>query len=88
MGRLAKNAKVDRDTIRKHVSTHLADVDLMAVDDFERFFAARARALRDEIALATGKVIDDLDLTNAAESEGLEAASDTDDLWYEHIGTV
>jgi hypothetical protein len=78
--RLANSAKVETDTIRKHVSTHLADVDLMAVDDFESFFAARARALLDQIASATGKAIDDLDLTNAADTDGLEAADDTDDL--------
>ena len=78
--RLANSAKVDGDTIKKHVSTHLADADLMAIDDFEGFFAARARALLDQIASATGKAIDDLDLTNATETEGLEAADDTDDL--------
>jgi hypothetical protein len=31
-------------------------------------------------APATGKAIDDLDLTDAADTEGLEAADDTDDL--------
>lgn len=74
--RLANSAKVDRDTISKHVSTHLADAGVMAQDDFEAFFAARARALLDQIASATGKAIDDLDLTNAAGTEGPEAADD------------
>jgi hypothetical protein len=78
--RLANSAKVDRDTISKHVSTHLADAGVMAQDDFEAFFAVRARALLDQIASATGKAIDDLDLTNAADTEGPEAAGDTDDL--------
>lgn len=70
MERLANRAKVDRDTISEHVSTYLADADVMAQDDFEAFFAARARALLDQIASATGKAIDDLDLTNAADTEG------------------
>ena len=35
LARLANSAGVDTDTIRKHVSTHLADADLMARDDFE-----------------------------------------------------
>jgi hypothetical protein len=50
----------------------------MAIDDFEGFFTARARALLDQIASASGKAIDDLDLTDAADTEGLEAADDTD----------
>src|SRR6266702_3788331 len=37
--RLANSAKVDRDTISKHVSTHLADAGVMAQDDFGPFFA-------------------------------------------------
>jgi hypothetical protein len=40
LSRLASGAKADIDTISKHVSTHLADPALMAVDDFETFFAA------------------------------------------------
>ena len=44
--RLANSAKVDRDTISKHVSTHLADAGVMAQGDFEPFFAAgRERSL-------------------------------------------
>ena len=50
------------------------------MDDSEGFFAARARALLDRIASATGKAIEDLDLTNAADTQGLEAGDDTDDL--------
>lgn len=64
--RLANSAGVDTDTIRKHVSTHLADADLMERDDFEAFFATRARALLSEIASAMGKVIDDFNLPDAA----------------------
>jgi hypothetical protein len=39
--RLANSAGLDADMIRKHVSTHLADADPMARDDFEAFFADR-----------------------------------------------
>jgi hypothetical protein len=53
---------------------------MMAQDDFETFFAARAGALLDQITSGTGKAIDDLDLTNAADTEGPEAADDTNDL--------
>jgi hypothetical protein len=48
----------------------------MAQDDFGPLFAARARALLDQIASA----IDNLDLTNAADTEGPEVADDTHDL--------
>jgi hypothetical protein len=49
------------------------------MDDFQGFFAARARAVLDRIATAAGKAIEDLDLTNAADTQGLEAGDDTDD---------
>jgi hypothetical protein len=78
--RLANSAGVDTDTIRKHVSTHLADADLMERDDFEAFFATRARALLSEIATAMGKVIDDFNLSDAAQADSFEGAEDTDDL--------
>ena len=77
--RLANSAGVDTDTIRKHVSTHLADADLMARDDFEEFFAARARALLDQVASAMGKTIDDFDLVDAALADTGET-DDTDDI--------
>ena len=78
--RLANSATVDTDTIRKHVSTHLADADLIAEDNFDAFFAARARALLDQIAAAMGKTIDDLDLWNTGEVDTGEATDDTDDI--------
>ena len=71
------NSAVDTDAIRKHVSTHLADADLMVRDDLDRFFAARARALLDQIASAMGKAIDDLDLVEASQDE-VEEVDDTD----------
>ena len=77
--RLANSAGVDTDTIRKHVSTHLADADLMARDDFEEFFVTRARALLDQIASAMGKTIDDSDLMDAAQADTGET-DDTDDI--------
>jgi hypothetical protein len=44
--RLANSAKVDRDTISKHVSTHLADAGAMAQDVFEAFSpSGRERSL-------------------------------------------
>lgn len=79
LARLANSAGVDTDTIRKHVSTHLADADLMARNDFDTFFATRARALLDQIASATGKTIDDADFANAAEADTGET-DDTDDF--------
>jgi hypothetical protein len=79
LARLANSAGVDTDTIRKQVSTHLADADLMARNDFDTFFATRARALLDQIASATGKAIDDIDFADAAEADTGEA-DDTDDL--------
>jgi hypothetical protein len=48
---MPRSAGLDADTIRKHVSTHLADADPMARDDFEAFFAARARALLGQIGV-------------------------------------
>jgi hypothetical protein len=76
---LASSAKVDVDTVTKHVSTHLADAGLMARDDFDAFFTARARALLDKISFATGKAIDDFDLTEDPEAGTMEEADDTDD---------
>jgi hypothetical protein len=79
--RLANSAKVDIDTIGKHVATHLADADLMARDDFEAFFATRARALLDKISSAMGKPIEDLDLIWETDgSYATEDAADTDDM--------
>lgn len=80
LSRLASGAKVDIDTISKHVSTHLADSALMAIDDFETFFAARKRALLDEIGAAIGKTIEDSETTLPDELPTLEAEDDTDDL--------
>jgi hypothetical protein len=79
LARLANSAGVDTDTIRKHVSTHLADADLMARNDFDAFFATRAHELLDQIASATGKTIDDIDFADAAEADTGET-DDTDDL--------
>jgi hypothetical protein len=78
--RLANSAKVDRDTISKHVSTHLADAGVMARMIPRRSSPPGRERSFDQIASATGKAIDDLDLTNAADTEGPEAADDTDDL--------
>lgn len=78
--RLANSAAVDIDTIRKHVSTHLADSELMACDDFDGFFATRARALLDKIASAMGKAIDDLDLSNTDEPGAVDEIDDTEDF--------
>lgn len=82
--RLANSAEVDKDTIRKHVSTHLADADLMARDDFAAFFAARARALLDQISTEMGKAIDDLDIVDGSAgdtgAEDTGEADDTDDV--------
>jgi hypothetical protein len=80
LSRLASGAKVDIDTISKHVSTHLADAALMALDDFETFFAARKRALLDEIGAAIGKRIEDSETTLPDELPTLDAEDDTDDL--------
>jgi hypothetical protein len=77
--RLANSAGIDPDTISKHISTHLAEAGLMALDDFNAFFAARARALLDKISSAMGKPIDDLDLASDEEPEIMEEADDTDD---------
>jgi hypothetical protein len=78
--RLASSAGVDTDAISKHVSTHLARADLMALDDFDAFFAARARALLDKIASAMGKSIDDTGPTGGGEPDTLDAEDDTEDL--------
>ncbi len=51
----------------------------MARNDFDTFFADRARALLDQIASATGKTIDDIDFADAAEADTGET-DDTDDL--------
>ena len=77
--RLSNSAGVDPDTISKHISTHLADAGLLAQDDFNAFFAARARALLDKISSAMGKPIDDLDLSSDEEPDTVEEADDTDD---------
>lgn len=52
----------------------------MAQDDFEAFFAARKRALLDEIGAAIGKTIEDSESTLPDEPQTLEADDDTDDL--------
>ena len=78
--RLANSAGVDADTISKHISTHLADAGLLAPDDFNAFFAARARALLDKISSAMGKPIDETNPAGAEEPDTLDAEDDTDDL--------
>ena len=77
--RLSNSAGIDLDTINKHISTHLADASLLAKDDFNAFFAVRARALLDKISSAMGKPIDDLDLSSDEEPDTVEEADDTDD---------
>ena len=77
--RLSNSAGVDPNTTRKQISTHLADGSLMALDDFNAFFTARARALLDKISSAMGKPIDDLDLSSDEEPEIVEEPDDTDD---------
>lgn len=78
--RLANSADVDADTISKHVSTHLVQADLMYLDAFDTFFAARKRAILDKIAAAMGKTIDDSQPTEADEQDTLDVEDDTDDL--------
>jgi len=78
--RLANSAQVDTETINMHVSTHLADADLMARDSFDAFFAARERALLDKIASSMGKSVDDFGPASSADDDIVEAADDTDDL--------
>jgi hypothetical protein len=77
---LANSAKVDIDTVAKHISTHLADAGLLAQDDFNAFFTARARALLDKISFAMGKAIDDFGLTEDPEAGIVEEDDDTDDI--------
>lgn len=79
MSRLANSAGVDADTVDKHVTTHLADPDLMRADDFDTFFTARKRSLLDKISQAMGKIIDDTDPAGLVVPDGLED-DDTDDL--------
>ena len=52
----------------------------MAQDDFDTFFATRARALLDQIGSAMGKGIDDFDLVDTVQVDTLETADDTDDF--------
>jgi hypothetical protein len=78
--RLANSAGTDADTISKHVSTHLIRADLMQVDAFDDFFAARTRALLDKIATAMGKFIDHSEPSDVGERDTLDAEDDTDDL--------
>jgi hypothetical protein len=78
--RLLNSAGIDSDTLAKQISTHLADINYMQVDDFDGFFADRQRALLDQIGAAMGKPIN----LDAAEPAGrtdiFEPDDDTDDL--------
>lgn len=74
--RLANSAGVDAAAVDGHLTSHLADADLMRKDQFDAFFARRQRLLLGKIATAMGKVIDE----TAASPDTLESDDDTDDL--------
>ncbi|MEU9844906.1 DUF262 domain-containing protein, partial [Actinomadura sp. NPDC048032] len=77
--RLANSADADATTIDRHLSSHLADPDLLRKDDFDTFFTHRQRALLDKIAMAMGKMIDETPASPEA-VDTLEGDDDTDDL--------
>jgi hypothetical protein len=80
LSRLANSAKVDQDTVAKHILTHLVQPDLLEQDAFDSFFGTRKRALLDKIGAAMGKSIEDSDLLDTEHSETLDVQDDTEDL--------
>lgn len=53
--KILKKASIDNAELRKRLETNLIDYDLFVADDFEAFFADRARKLLELIAKAMGK---------------------------------
>ncbi|WP_428986338.1 hypothetical protein [Streptomyces camelliae] len=80
LGRLVKTAQTPHESVAERIRSHLAQPELMAIDDFDGFFAARRAALLRSISDVMGKPI--LDDESSAEDPGisLDTADDTDDL--------
>jgi hypothetical protein len=77
--RLESSAGIDTDSLAKHLSTHLVDINYLRVDDFDGFFRDRQRALLEQIGSAMGKPIS-LDVTEPVGADAAESDDDTDDL--------
>ncbi|MEU7696802.1 DUF262 domain-containing protein [Streptomyces sp. NPDC039028] len=57
--KLAKSAESAPEVVHGHIRSHLAAPELMALDDFHAFFAARKAALLAQVSSEMGKVIVD-----------------------------
>ncbi|MFE2013726.1 DUF262 domain-containing protein [Streptomyces sp. NPDC059491] len=57
--KLAKSAESTPEVVHGHIRSHLVAPELMALDDFHAFFAARKAALLAQVASEMGKVIVD-----------------------------
>ena len=54
-----KDAVISEDVLRARIESHLIDYDALAADDFDAFFADRAKKLLDAIESAMGKEVPD-----------------------------
>ena len=59
------------DALNANVQSHAIDVATLRGDDFDTFFAFRAKALLDLIGKAMGKQISSLDSTDVIEAFGM-----------------
>ena len=57
--RIMKDAVISEDVLRARIESHLIDYDALAADDFDAFFADRAKKLLDAIESAMGKEVPD-----------------------------
>ena len=57
--RIMKDAVISEDTLDRVFESHLIDYDALAADDFDAFFADRAKKLLDAIESAMGKEVPD-----------------------------
>ncbi|MEU5393262.1 GmrSD restriction endonuclease domain-containing protein [Streptomyces tibetensis] len=79
LDRLERSAETDFEDMAGRIRTHLADVNMMAADDFDGFFAARRAALLNHISSAMGKVINDDEWDGDDEGPSLDVLDDTED---------
>lgn len=80
---LEAQAKVDRARMDQILASHLIDPSTLRADNFEQFFAARERALLDQIAQAMGKSTAPLTASDPVQIEEDDEDEDEDEIFEE-----
>jgi hypothetical protein len=80
LGRLGRSAQTSHESVAGRIRSHLAQPELMAADDFDRFFTARREALLRSISDVMGKSLLEDESSTEHLGVNLDSADGTDDL--------